>query len=102
MTIRSEKRAKGSVSQEDNLVLWDTYIRSKIINVRSGRGYTCWYWLRDIWDGLNRQTKSKPSLVLQVSKIKKGGYLCEEEKEAVEERVRGEIGLKNDDEEAGF
>ena len=27
-------------SHEDSLVLWDAYIRSKIINARSGRGYT--------------------------------------------------------------
>ena len=70
-------------SHEDNLLLWDAYIRSKVINARSGRGYT--YWLKDIWDGLDRQAQSQLSLVLHVNRIKKGDYLSLEEKEMIEE-----------------
>ena len=80
-------------SHEDNLVLWDAYIRSKIVNTRSGRGYS--YWLKDIWGGLDRQTKSQLSLVPQVNRIKKDGYLSLKEKEMIEEQVRGELNQVN-------
>ena len=76
-------------SHEDNLVLWDAYIRSKVTDARLGRGYT--YWLKDIWDGLHRQARSQSSLVLQVNRINKGDYLSLEEKETIEEWVRGEL-----------
>ena len=82
-------------SHEDTLVLWDTYIRSKVINARSGRGYT--YWVKDIWNGLDRQARSHPSLVLQVNRIKKSDYLSLGEKEMIEERIRGELNQVNRD-----
>ena len=63
------KGERAAWSHEDNLVIWDAYIRSKVINARLGRGYT--YWLKDIWAGLERQARSQPSLVFQVSRIKK-------------------------------
>ena len=80
-------------SHEDSLVLLDAYIRSKVINARSGKGYT--YWLKNIWDGLGRQARSQPSLVFQVNRIKKGDYLSLEEKEMIEERLRGELNQVN-------
>ena len=53
--IRTKKGQKVVWSHEENLVLWDTYIRSKIINARSGRGYT--KWLKNIWDGVPETQK---------------------------------------------
>ena len=73
-------------SHEENFVLWDTYIRSKVIRARL-RGE-----VKDIWDGLDKQARSQPSLV---NRIKKGDYLSLEEKEMIEERVKGELNQVN-------
>ena len=48
-----------------------------------------------MWDGLDRQTRSQPSLALQVSRVKKGDYLSLEEKEMTQEPVRGELNQVN-------
>ena len=80
-------------SHEENLVLWEAYIRSRIMSARTGRGYT--FLLKEIWDGKDMNVRSQASLVVHVGRIKGGCYLSREQRDAVERRVRVELGTDN-------
>ena len=94
------KKEKGKIkksgqrvvwSHEENLVLWEAYIRSKILSARTGRGYT--FLLKEIWDGKDIGVRSQASLVLHVGRIKSGLYLSDNERKEVERIVREEMSV---------
>ena len=78
-------------SHEENLILWEAYIRSRILSARTGRGYTI--LMKEIWDGKDIQVRSQACLVVHVNRIKSGCYLSDNEREAVERRVRDEMSV---------
>ena len=86
----SRKGRKVGWSHEENVFLWEAYIRSKILSVRTGRGYT--FLLKEIWDGKDFNLRSQASLVVHVGRIKGKCYLSHQEKETIEKRVRAELG----------
>ena len=87
----SKKGQKVGWSHEENVFLWEAYIRSKILSARTGRGFT--FLMKEIWDGKDFSVRSQASLVLHVGRIKGGLYLSDDEKEAVERRVREEFSV---------
>ena len=89
----SRKGQKVGWSQEENVFLWEAYIRSKILSARTGRGYT--FLMKEIWDGKDFSVRTQASLVVHVGRIKGGCYLSHDEREAVERRVREEFSVAN-------
>ena len=70
MTIGSGTKGKGQHGPMRTILLSGTPTLEAKLLTQDWGGYT--YCLKDIWDGLDRQARSQPSLVLQVNRIKKG------------------------------
>ena len=51
------KEQKVGWSHEENLLLWEAYIGSRILSARTGRGYTI--LMKEIWDGKDIQVRSQ-------------------------------------------
>ena len=91
---KSKSKTKGQKvvwSHEQNLILWEAYIRSRILSSRTERGYTI--LMKEIWDGKDIEVRSQACLVIHVNRIRNGCYLSDNEREEVEKRVRDEMSV---------
>ena len=86
-----KKGKKVAWSHQENVTLWDSYIRAKIIGERNKTGYSKIF--QEIWDGRDISVRSEGSLFMQIKRIKDKNILTLEEREEIEINVKKDLGI---------